>query len=152
MSKTKSTCSANAGHPDTRRPGIIRAKAYGGREIFAVIYSDYDLFGSPSLPQLALDQDMIQNLDKMTKSRNRVYMTRRSRESIHQAWEANRRHVRAIANPQSLTKYGNRNGVTFCLDTILKMWRDRYFDLGRNPLVGPLSRTALLILNIVNLI
>ncbi|KID82109.1 hypothetical protein MGU_10545 [Metarhizium guizhouense ARSEF 977] len=106
------------------------------------MYSDYDLFGSPSLPQLALDQNMIQNLDEMTKSRKKgIYDAMQSR--VHTSRLGGQQaHVRAIANPESLTNYGNRKEVTFRLDTILKMWRDGYFDPGRKPHVGPLSRTV----------
>lgn len=72
------------------------------KELFGVIFSHYSLYNSPHLALMALTQDMIQDLDSsMTKDRERVFTTRRCRESISRAWEADRRHVEAIEDSQS---------------------------------------------------
>ncbi|OAQ58076.1 hypothetical protein VFPPC_11390 [Pochonia chlamydosporia 170] len=86
---------------------------------------------------LALTQDMIQDRDSMTKDRERVFTTRRCRESISRAWEANRRHVAAISNSRAGIDYGARKEVTFCLGTILKEWSEGHFDPDRHPHTGP---------------
>jgi len=63
ISKVRPTRSLNAAHPDTKRPGIIRTKAYDSiKELFAVMFSDYRIFGSPFLPLLAVSDEMIQDL------------------------------------------------------------------------------------------
>lgn len=143
VSKTTPMRSQNAGHPDCRQPAIIRAKAYNcSKELFSVMHSSYGLFTSSSLPLLALHQDMIQDLDSMTKDRERVFTTRRSRDSILRAWEANKRHVRAISDPRVVMNYGARKEVTFCLGTILQEWSNGSFDPDRNPHTGPLCQVA----------
>jgi hypothetical protein len=54
---------SSLGSADERKPGIIRAKAYSCyEEVFAVIFSKYELFGSGLLPLPALNQSMISNL------------------------------------------------------------------------------------------
>ncbi|EFY84177.1 hypothetical protein MAC_09779 [Metarhizium acridum CQMa 102] len=63
VSKAKSMRGFNPGHPDARRPAIIRAKAYNcNKEPFSVMHRDYRLFGSGFLPLLALDEAMIRDL------------------------------------------------------------------------------------------
>ncbi|KAG7419115.1 putative AC9 transposase [Fusarium oxysporum f. sp. rapae] len=55
--KAKRTRATNPGHPHERRPGVIRAKAYGcHKELFSVMFSDYEIFGSGFLPLLALSE------------------------------------------------------------------------------------------------
>jgi len=54
--KARPTRASNPGHPEARSPGIIRAKAYNCcKELFGVMFSDYQLFSSGSLPLLAFD-------------------------------------------------------------------------------------------------
>ncbi|KJK85498.1 hypothetical protein H633G_10655 [Metarhizium anisopliae BRIP 53284] len=118
VSKTTTTKTHNAGHPDCRQLGTILAKTYScNKELFGVMFSHYGFYNSPHLALMALTQDMIQDLDSMTKDRERVFTTRRCRESISRAWEANRRHVEAISDSRSGIDYGARKEVTFCLGT-----------------------------------
>ncbi|OAQ71918.1 hypothetical protein VFPPC_12036 [Pochonia chlamydosporia 170] len=143
VSKTKRTSAPNIGHPDSRKLGVCRFKAYDcGKDLFKDVGNKYCLFSSPSLPQLALDQNMIQDLDSMTKSRANMYTSQHSRESIFRAWEANKRHIKAISDPHALTNYGIRKEATFRLDTILTMWNDGYFDPERSPHAGPICLTV----------
>ncbi|KAF6515533.1 hypothetical protein HZS61_005439 [Fusarium oxysporum f. sp. conglutinans] len=45
--RAKSTRKSNPGHPEARSPGVIRAKAYNcSKELFGVMFSDYQLFSS----------------------------------------------------------------------------------------------------------
>ncbi|KAH6987160.1 hypothetical protein EDB80DRAFT_178225 [Ilyonectria destructans] len=42
--KAKPTRTSNPGHPDSRQPGIIHAKAYNcNKELFGVMFRDYQL-------------------------------------------------------------------------------------------------------------
>ncbi|KAL6402761.1 hypothetical protein AUP68_14097 [Ilyonectria robusta] len=139
-SKIKRTRSSNLGHPESRQLGIPRAKAYSSnKELFAVMFSNYALFSSGSLPLLAFDDERIQDLASMAQDRQRVYNRQLNRTSLLRAWEANKRHLRAISNPEALTNYGLRKEVTFRLDTVLTMWDRGLFDPDRNPQTGPLS-------------
>lgn len=91
----------------------------------------------------ALNQDMIQDLDSVSKrsgKHDRVFTTRHSRESTLHAWEANKRHVNAISGPDTVMNYGVRKELTFCLSAILKEWSDSSFDTGRNTHTSPFSR------------
>ncbi|KID82471.1 hypothetical protein MGU_10220 [Metarhizium guizhouense ARSEF 977] len=145
MFKTFRSRTVDAGHPDCRQPGIIRAKAYNSnKRIFGLpIDRNYSLYSSPSLLLAALNQDMIQDLDSVSKrsgKHDRVFTTRHSRESILHAWEANKQHVRGISGPETVMNYGVRKEVTFCLSAILKEWSDSSFDTDRNTHTGPFSR------------
>ncbi|KJZ70175.1 hypothetical protein HIM_10435 [Hirsutella minnesotensis 3608] len=52
-SKATPSRASNPGHPDEHRPSIIRAKAYNcNKEIFYVMFSDYNMFGSTFFPCL----------------------------------------------------------------------------------------------------
>ncbi|KJZ69387.1 hypothetical protein HIM_11226 [Hirsutella minnesotensis 3608] len=136
------TKSPSLGHPSTGKTGVVRAKAYGSsKELFSVMFTNYNLFGSGFLPLLALDEPMIRDLASMTQDRQRAYETRLNRTSLLRAWEANKRHLKAISDPQALTNYGLRKEVTFRLDVVLKMWARGCFDPERSPHVGSLTRT-----------
>ncbi|KAH8657227.1 hypothetical protein BGZ61DRAFT_500066 [Ilyonectria robusta] len=70
--KAKRTRASNPGHPDERKPGIILAKAYNcNKELFSVMFSDYDLFGSGFLPLLALNEEMINDFSSANQGRIR---------------------------------------------------------------------------------
>ncbi|KID60240.1 hypothetical protein MAN_10057, partial [Metarhizium hybridum] len=145
MFKTIRSRTVDAGHPDSRQPGIIRAKAYNSnKRIFGLpIDRNYSLYNSPSLLLAALNQDMIQDLDSVSKrsgKHDRVFTTRHSRESTLYAWEANKRHVNAISGPETVMNYGVRKELTFCLSAILKEWSDSSFDTGRNTHTSPFSQ------------
>ncbi|KAI5456256.1 hypothetical protein BGZ63DRAFT_435853, partial [Mariannaea sp. PMI_226] len=140
-SKVKPTRTANLGHSESRQLGIPRAKAYNcNKEIYSVIYNDYYLFSSPSLPYLALQDNLIQDLSTMSRDRQRAHVVQLNRASLFQAWEANKRHLRAISDPQALTNYGIRKEVTFRLDTILTMFNRGFFHPDQSPCTGPITR------------
>ena len=104
------------------------------------MYSNYALFGSGLLPLLALDEPMLRDLASLTIERERGQETRVNRQSLHRAWEANNRHLKAISDPQVLTNYGLRKEITFRLDTVLSMWSRGCFDPDRNLHTGAVSR------------
>lgn len=55
-----STREAKPSHPDNRQTGIVHAKAYSAnKELFAVMYSSYNIFALGFLPLLALNEGMI---------------------------------------------------------------------------------------------
>ncbi|KAK2468831.1 hypothetical protein H9L39_19593 [Fusarium oxysporum f. sp. albedinis] len=69
--KAKHTRASKPGHPDAHKPGIIRAKAYScHKELFSVMFSGYELFGSGHLPLLALNQSMISDLSSANQGRH----------------------------------------------------------------------------------
>ncbi|KAH7112291.1 hypothetical protein B0J13DRAFT_631513 [Dactylonectria estremocensis] len=134
---------ANAGHPDTRGLGIIRAKAYScQKELFGVLYSSYELFQSGHLPLLAFDEGMLKELASMSQGRHRASTTQLRRESLLSAWEANKRHLRAISTARLLADYGARKEVTFRLDVILAMWSTGELGAGRSPHTGSRARSV----------
>ncbi|KAH6957668.1 hypothetical protein BKA56DRAFT_648243 [Ilyonectria sp. MPI-CAGE-AT-0026] len=133
-SKAKKTGNSNPGHPNASRAGIIRAKAYDcNKELFAVMFSDYYMFGSGFLPLLAFNEEMIKELWSSSHNSHRVSTSQISRASLLSAWEANKRHLKAISDAKILANYGVRKEVTFPLDTILTMWGRGYFDPYLNP-------------------
>ncbi|KAH6982586.1 hypothetical protein EDB80DRAFT_824530, partial [Ilyonectria destructans] len=144
--KVKPTQTANAGHPEARAPGIIRAKASQSnnchKELFGVMHSDYQLFGSGFLPLLAFDEGMIRDLSSASQGRHRASTTQLDRTSIARAWDANKRHLRAISEARVPANYGIRKEVTFRLDAVLAMWGNGAFDPDRSPHTGPLSRVV----------
>ncbi|KAH6983819.1 hypothetical protein EDB80DRAFT_875320 [Ilyonectria destructans] len=96
-------------------PGIILAKAYNcNKELFSVMFSDYDLFGSGFLPLLALNEEMINDLSSATQGR-------------HQA---------PTSRFNALASYGIRREMTFRLDAIFSMWHRGYFQPNQNPHIG----------------
>lgn len=139
-SKAKKTGNSNPGHPNASQAGIIRAKAYDcNKELFAVMFSDYYMFGSGFLPLLAFNEEMIKELWSSSHNSHRVSTSQISRASLLSAWEANKRHLKAISDAKILANYGVRKEVTFPLDTILTMWGRGYFDPYLNPHVGQIS-------------
>ncbi|KID59444.1 uncharacterized protein G6M90_00g080650 [Metarhizium brunneum] len=119
VSKTTTTKIRNAGHLNYRQIGTIwpRHSYSYNKELFGVMFSHYSLYNSPHLALMALTQDMIQDLDSsMTKDRERVFTTRRCRESISRAWESDRRHVEAIEDYRRGIDYGGQglHGQLIC--------------------------------------
>lgn len=134
---------ANAGQPDTRALGIIRAKAYScQKELFGVLYSSYELFQSGHLPLLAFDDSMLQDLASASQGHHRASSNQPRRELLLGAWEANKRHLRAISTTRLLADYGARKEVTFRLDVILAMWSVGELAHDRNPHLGSLTRSV----------
>lgn len=140
QAKAKAARGVNPGHPEQSLPAIIRGKAYNcNKEQASVMFSNYQLFQSGFLPLLALNEGMIKDLSSTNQGNQEAPMTQLSRESILKAWNANKRHLRAISDKKSLANYGIRKEMTFRLDTILTMWAGGYFNPNQNPHVGQLS-------------
>ncbi|OAQ58078.2 hypothetical protein VFPPC_11392 [Pochonia chlamydosporia 170] len=137
----KSTGTSNPGHPDTHCPGIIRAKAYDSiKETFAVMYSDYRIFGSGYLPLLAFTDEMIQDLWSMSRHNEAANTSQINRRSLRRAWEANKRHLKAVCEAKILPSYGARKEVTFCLGPILTMLCRGYFNPELNSHIGKVHK------------
>lgn len=139
--KAKPTRSPNPGHPEARSPGIIRAKAYNCRkELFGVMFSDYQLFSSGSFPLLAFDEGMLKDLAGMSQNRQRAFVPQINRSHLIRAWDANKRHLRAISSVQRHSNFGIRKEVTFRLDVILAMWADGAFEPNQSSHTGPMTQ------------
>ncbi|KID81198.1 hypothetical protein MAJ_11414, partial [Metarhizium majus ARSEF 297] len=103
LSKAKVTRDANPGHPKSCKAGLIRAKAYNcNKDLFSVMFSDYRTFGSGFLPLLALSDTLIKDLDFTSQKGQRLSTARVTRASLLRAWEANKRHVKAMSESQIL--------------------------------------------------
>ncbi|KAG7405711.1 hypothetical protein Forpi1262_v018437 [Fusarium oxysporum f. sp. raphani] len=143
--KAKSTKSCNPGHPEFKSPGIIRAKAYNcKKELFGVMFNDYKLFSSGSLPLLAFDEEMFKDLASMDQNRQRAFTPQLSRSHIKRAWEANKRHLRAISSARRYPNFGIRKEVTFRLDVILAMLADGAFQPDQTTHTGPMIQEIML--------
>ncbi|KAH7147116.1 hypothetical protein B0J13DRAFT_584454 [Dactylonectria estremocensis] len=129
--KARARRSSNLGYPHTRELGVARAKAYNcNKEHFGVMLSSYSLFGSGTHPLLAFDEDMIQELSSIRQGRHRAPV----------AWKANKRHLKALHDPQTNANYGIRREATFRLDVILAMYGQGIFNPDRSPHTGPLTQ------------
>ncbi|KAF4438786.1 hypothetical protein F53441_12718 [Fusarium austroafricanum] len=136
--KAKPSQSSNPGHPEARSPGIIRAKAYNcSKDLFGVMFSDYQLFSPGLLPLLAFDEAMLKDLAATDQNRQRAFVSQLNRSCLVDAWEANKRHMRAIATLKRYPNFGIRKEVTLRLDVILTMWADGMLDPDQNPHTGP---------------
>lgn len=130
----------NPGHPDARSPGIIRAKAYNcSKDLFGVMFSNYQLFSSGHLPLLAFDEGMLKDLAGMDQNRQRAFVPQLNRSHLLHAWDANKRHLRAISSLRRHPNFGIRKEVTFRLDVILAMWADGALEPDRSPYTGTMS-------------
>ncbi|EEU34826.1 uncharacterized protein NECHADRAFT_88406 [Fusarium vanettenii 77-13-4] len=137
--KAKSSRKSNPGHPEARSPGVIRAKAYNcSKELFGVMFSDYQLFGSGFLPLLAFDEGMLKDLAATDQSRQRAFVSQLSRSRLLDAWDANKRHMRAVSSSRIHANFGVRKEVTFRLDVILAMWASGRLEPGQSPHTGPM--------------
>ncbi|KAG6978221.1 hypothetical protein FocnCong_v021764, partial [Fusarium oxysporum f. sp. conglutinans] len=115
--RAKSTRKSNPGHPEARSPGVIRAKAYNcSKELFGVMFSDYQLFSSGFLPLLAFGEGMLKDLAATDQSRQRAFVSQLSRSRILDAWDANKRHMRAVSSLKRQSDFGIRKEVTLRLD------------------------------------
>jgi hypothetical protein len=137
QSRIKATGAVTPGCPRSHKPAVIRAKAYNcNKELFSVMYSNYRLFGSGYLPLLAFDDEMIDDLSSSSQSRERGSKTQLSRGAILKAWKANKRHLRAVSDPNMLSNYGIRKEVTLRFDIILMMWASGHFQATRESYTG----------------
>ncbi|EXA29450.1 hypothetical protein FOVG_19070 [Fusarium oxysporum f. sp. pisi HDV247] len=143
--KAKSTKSSDPGHPEFKSPGIIRAKAYNcKKELFGVMFNDYKLFNSGSLPLLAFDEGMFNYLAGMNQNRQCAFTPQLSRSHIKRAWEANKRHLRAISSARRYPNFGIRKEVTSRLDVILAMLADGAFQPDQATHTGPMVQEIML--------
>jgi hypothetical protein len=137
--KAKPSRASNPGHPEARAPDIIRAKAYNcSKDLFGVMFSDYQLFSSGLLPLLAFDEAMLKDLAATDQNRQRAFVSQLNRSRLVDAWEANKRHMRAIATLKRYPNFGIRKEVTLRLDVTLAMWADGMLDPDQNPHTGPI--------------
>ncbi|KAH7480691.1 hypothetical protein FOMA001_g9016 [Fusarium oxysporum f. sp. matthiolae] len=137
--KSKSTRKSKPGHPEARSPGVIRAKAYNcSKELFGVMFSDYQLFSSGFLPLLAFDEVMLKDLAATDQSRQRAFVSQLNRSRLLDAWDANKRHMRAISSLKRHSNFGVRKEVTLRLDVILAMWASGRLEPDQSPHTGPM--------------
>ncbi|KAG8664668.1 uncharacterized protein FPOAC1_013448 [Fusarium poae] len=137
--RAKSTRKSNPGHPEARSPGVIRAKAYNcSKELFGVMFSDYQLFSSGFLPLLAFGEGMLKDLAATDQSRQRAFVSQLSRSRILDAWDANKRHMRAVSSLKRHSDFGIRKEVTLRLDVILAMWVGGRLEPNQSPHTGPM--------------
>ncbi|KAI8404650.1 hypothetical protein FOFC_16145, partial [Fusarium oxysporum] len=137
--RAKSTRKSNPGHPEARSPGVIRAKAYNcSKELFGVMFSDYQLFSSGFLPLLAFGEGMLKDLAATDQSRQRAFVSQLSRSRILDAWDANKRHMRAVSSLKRQSDFGIRKEVTLRLDVILAMWVGGRLEPNQSPHTGPM--------------
>jgi hypothetical protein len=95
---------SHCGHPQTRIPGLVRIKAYQcAKEMTATMFSDYQLFGSPALPMLALSDGMIDHLYTASHGKGHVQAgPAPSRAATAAAWNTNKKHLyAAFCSPTS---------------------------------------------------
>lgn len=138
--KARPSRASNPGHPDARSPGIIRAKAYNcSKDLFGVMFSNYQLFSSGHLPLLSFDDSMLKDLAGMDQNRQRAFVPQLNRSHLLLAWDANKRHLRAISSLRRHPNFGVRKEVTFRLDVILAMWADGALEPSRSPHTGPMA-------------
>lgn len=111
------------GNPNCTKLGVACAKAYHcSKEELAVIERDYQIFSSEHLPALTLPESMIQQPFSAGHNTARAVCGAPSRQSLQQAWDANKRHLHAVqSNQSSLNCYAVRKEITFRLDVILWM-------------------------------
>ncbi|KAI6756496.1 hypothetical protein HG531_014127, partial [Fusarium graminearum] len=129
------TYASKAPLPSTSSPSahsqrlcIPRAKAYNcNKELFATMHSDYQLFGAPSLPLLALPQELIDQLRQANQKGHRAAENRQKRGQILHAWNTCKAHVNAAQSSRQVSHYGVRREVTFRLDGILYLWKTNAF-------------------------
>ncbi|RKK76848.1 hypothetical protein BFJ71_g16855 [Fusarium oxysporum] len=137
--KAKSTRKSNPGSPEARSSGLIRAKAYNcSKELFGVMFSDYQLFSSGFLPLLAFDEGMLKDLAVTDQSRQRAFVSQLNRSRLLDAWDANKRHMRAVSSLKRHPNFGARKEVTLRLDVILAMWASGRLEPDQSHHTGPM--------------
>jgi hypothetical protein len=123
---------SDPGHPSCPTLGVLHAKAYDcDKERFSVLTSEYRPFAAPSLAALALTDDMMQDLFTAGHDRASAVTGAPQRKKLDAAWEANKRHLRAVTEHDSPTSgYAARKEITFRLDVILTMLHRGEFSQG----------------------
>ncbi|KAM5517597.1 hypothetical protein FOXYSP1_08382 [Fusarium oxysporum f. sp. phaseoli] len=116
--KSKSTRKSNPGHPEARSPGFIHAKAYNcSKELFGVMFSDYQLFSLGFLPLLAFDEVMLKDLAATDQSRQHAFVSQLNRSRLLDAVQKE---------------------VTLRLDVVLAMWASGRLEPDQSPHTGPI--------------
>ncbi|KAH6869143.1 hypothetical protein B0T10DRAFT_594976 [Thelonectria olida] len=72
------------------------------------------------------------------QSRQRAFISQLNRSRLLDAWDANKRHIRAISSSKRHSNFGIRKEVTFWLDVILAMWAGGRLEPSQNPHTGPM--------------
>ncbi|KJZ69787.1 hypothetical protein HIM_10826 [Hirsutella minnesotensis 3608] len=122
-SRGRAPNATDPGNPDCTKSGVLRAKAYNcSKELFSVMFSDYQTFGSQHLAALALPDEMISHLFAAGHNTSGAVSGAPSREKIQRAWDANKRHLHAVSSNTKVAHcYAVRKEITFRLDVILCM-------------------------------
>ncbi|KAG6978996.1 hypothetical protein FocnCong_v011040 [Fusarium oxysporum f. sp. conglutinans] len=102
------------------------------------MFSDYQLFSSGFLPLLAFGEGMLKDLAATDQSRQRAFVSQLSRSRILDAWDANKRHMRAVSSLKRQSDFGIRKEVTLRLDVILAMWVGGRLEPNQSPHTGPM--------------
>ncbi|PKK42539.1 hypothetical protein CI102_14547 [Trichoderma harzianum] len=126
------------GHPGSHTLGIVHGKSYGcSKELFSTIYSGYQTFNASSITSLALTETMANTLyaDAQQKSQAPNHSAPSSK-NLEAAWDANKRHLLAVASHQHPTSYAARKEITFRFDVILTMFSRGSFDPVAYPYMG----------------
>lgn len=114
---------SDPGNPNCSKLGVVRAKSYDcDKERFSVLSSEYRPFSAPALAAMALNDSMLKDLFAASHDPSRAVSGAPLRKRLEVAWEANKRHLRAVAERDSPAHgYAVRREVTFRLDVILMM-------------------------------
>ncbi|RKK42406.1 hypothetical protein BFJ69_g18403, partial [Fusarium oxysporum] len=108
------------------------------KELFGVMFSDYQLFSSGFLPLLAFDEGMLKDLAVTDQSRQRAFVSQLNRSRLLDAWDANKRHMRAVSSLKRHPNFGARKEVTLRLDVILAMWASGGLEPDQSHHTGPM--------------
>lgn len=135
---------SDPGNPNCFKLGVVHAKSYNcDKERFSVLSSDYRPFSAPTLAAMALNDAMVKDLFAAGHDHSRAVSGVPLRKRLEVAWEANKRHLRAVAEHDSPTNgYAVRREITFRLDVILTMHSRGEFlagdnsDSGASPFTG----------------
>lgn len=134
---------SDPGNPNCSKLGIVHAKSYNcDKERFSVLSRDYRPFSTPTLAAMALNDSMVKDLFAAGHDHSRAVSGAPPRKRLEVAWEANKRHLRAVAEHDSpASGYAVRREITFRLDVILTMHRRGEFLDGDNSSSGGEPRT-----------
>ncbi|KAG6998295.1 hypothetical protein FocnCong_v013533 [Fusarium oxysporum f. sp. conglutinans] len=81
---------------------------------------------------------MLKDLAATDQSRQRAFVSQLSRSRILDAWDANKRHMRAVSSLKRQSDFGIRKEVTLRLDVILAMWVGGRLEPNQSPHTGPM--------------
>lgn len=121
---------SNPGHPDCDKIGVIQSRAYNCNEgMFSIVFGNSKLSDAPPLSALALNDDMADGLFAACHRKVDAMSGAPVREQLVRAWEAKKRYLVAVAQPEMPTNGDAvRKDVTFRLDVILLMHQRGDFE------------------------